>query len=69
MERKKKGKDERKRKREEKEKKIIPFDVFRYRKERKGKKKNVRVLSFPCLFAKKREKKNSCFIFVPLLMI
>ena len=38
MERKKKGKDERKRKREEKEKKIIPFDVFRYRKERKEKK-------------------------------
>ena len=68
MERKKKGKDERKRKGEEKEKKIIPIDVFQYRKERKEK-KMLRVLSFPCLFAKKREKKNACFIFVPLLMI
>jgi len=31
---------------------------FGYRKERK---KNVRVLSFPCLFAKRSEKKNACF--------
>ena len=66
MERKKKGKDEGKRKREEKEKKIILFDVFGYKKERKEK-KNVRVLSFPYLFAKRREKKNACFYLCALI--
>ena len=65
MERKKKGKDEGKRKREEKEKKIIPFDVFGYRKERKEKK--MWVLSFPCLFAKRKEKKNACFYLCALI--
>ena len=61
MEREQKGKEERKRKKKEKENKRISFDVFGYRKERKE--ENVRVLSFPCLFAKgrERERENACF--------
>ena len=34
---------------------------------KKGKKKNVRVLSFLCLFAKRREKKNACFYLCALI--
>ena len=65
MERKKKGKDEGNRKREEKEKKIVPFDVFGYRKERKENK--MWEFYVPCLFAKKREKKNVCFYLCALI--
>ena len=39
--------------------------MFGYRKERKE--KNVRVLSFLCLFAKRREKKNVCFYLCALI--
>ena len=35
---------------------------------KKGKKKNVRVLSFPCLFAKRSEKKNACFYLCALII-
>ena len=48
----------RERKKEGKEKKIFPFAMFRYRKERKE--ENVRILHF-LWFAKKRDRKNVCF--------